>query len=355
MAASLSRHHRVAVDTESNSLFAYREQVCLIQFSTPAVDYLVDPFALPDLSPIEAIFADPGIEKIFHAAEYDLICLKRDFGFRFANLFDTMVACRTLGRSAVGLAAVLEEEFGLQLDKHYQRANWGARPLPASLLAYARLDTHYLLPLRERLRPALAEQERLELAEEDFRRLCEAPVQPLETENCHWWRVASGQELTPQQAAVLSELCHYRDQRARQVDLPVFKVLSDRALVEVALACPATPAELQQKTTLRGKLFDRHAEGLLHAVRHGLRAQPPRRPAQARPDERYLRRLDRLKRWRKQTGEAWGVDSDVILPRDVMEALAQTAPRREEDLASVMASVPWRRARFGTDLLKIIN
>ena len=94
---------RVAVDTESNSLQAFREQVCLVQFSTTNADYLVDPLVLKDLSLLAPIFSDPKIEKIFHAAEYDLICLRRDFHFSFANLFDTMQAARVLGYPAVGL------------------------------------------------------------------------------------------------------------------------------------------------------------------------------------------------------------------------------------------------------------
>ena len=81
LADELQRHPVIAVDTESNSLYAYRERVCLIQFSTPLTDTLVDPLALDDLSPLAPVFADPAIEKVFHAAEYDLICLKRDFRF----------------------------------------------------------------------------------------------------------------------------------------------------------------------------------------------------------------------------------------------------------------------------------
>ena len=154
----LTRQPVVAVDTESNSLYAYREQVCLIQFSTPREDYLVDPLAIRDLSLLGPLFADPKIEKIFHAAEYDLICLERDFEFRFANLFDTMMAARILGREELGLGALLEQEFGVVLDKRYQRANWGQRPLPADLLAYARLDTHYLIQLRQRLHDELSWQ-----------------------------------------------------------------------------------------------------------------------------------------------------------------------------------------------------
>jgi ribonuclease D len=108
LAERLCREGILAVDTESNSLFAYQEQVCLIQFSTPEMDYLVDPLALEDLSPLGEVFSAEGTEKVFHAAEYDLICLSRDFGFEFANLFDTMVAARILGRKAVGLGSLLE-------------------------------------------------------------------------------------------------------------------------------------------------------------------------------------------------------------------------------------------------------
>ena len=158
LAHILANHNILAVDTESNSLFAYREQVCLIQFSTPEADYLVDPLTLSDLSPLGPIFADTRIQKVFHAAEYDLLCLKRDFGFNFNNLFDTMLAARILGRKEVGLGSILEEEFDLQVDKRHQRANWGQRPLPGYLLDYARQDTHFLIPVRDMLEGQLKEK-----------------------------------------------------------------------------------------------------------------------------------------------------------------------------------------------------
>ena len=59
LAQILAVQPTIAVDTESNSLFAYREQVCLIQFSIREADYLVDPLALDDLSPLEPIFSSP--------------------------------------------------------------------------------------------------------------------------------------------------------------------------------------------------------------------------------------------------------------------------------------------------------
>src|SRR5215468_10327890 len=79
----------IAVDTESNSLYAYHERVCLIQFSSRTQDWVIDPLAIKHLDVLAPIFANPRIEKVFHAAEYDLMCMKRDFGFIFNNLFDT--------------------------------------------------------------------------------------------------------------------------------------------------------------------------------------------------------------------------------------------------------------------------
>ena len=162
LAKTLLAESCIAVDTESNSLYAYREQVCLIQFSTRERDYLVDPLALDDLSPLREVFCNPGVEKVFHAAEYDLICLRRDFGFEFAHIFDTMVAGRILGRDEVGLGAMLLKEFDVQVDKRHQRANWGQRPLPDYLLDYAQYDTHFLIQLRERLSRELEEMGRLD-------------------------------------------------------------------------------------------------------------------------------------------------------------------------------------------------
>jgi len=104
----------IAVDTESNSLHAYRERVCLIQFSTSERDIVLDPLALEDLAPLAGIFANPGIEKVFHAAEYDLLCLRRDYGFAFSCIFDTMQAGRILGSRQAGLDRLLEDKFGVR-------------------------------------------------------------------------------------------------------------------------------------------------------------------------------------------------------------------------------------------------
>src|SRR4249920_2865591 len=171
LARDLAECPIVAVDTESNSLHAYRERVCLIQFSTLASDYIVDPIRLADLGSLAPFFANRDQQKVFHAAEYDLICLRRDYDFEFANIFDTMSAARTLGWPQVGLAAILDTRFGVTMNKKYQRADWGHRPLTAEQLNYARLDTHYLGALRDLQLRALGESGCWPEAHEEFARL----------------------------------------------------------------------------------------------------------------------------------------------------------------------------------------
>jgi len=347
----------LAVDTESNSLYAYRERVCMLQFSTCQGDFLVDPLALKDLSLLAPVFASPGIEKVFHAAEYDIICLKRDFHFQFANLFDTMVASRIVGRAAFGLGDLLQAEFGVQLDKHYQRADWGQRPLPADLLQYARLDTHYLIPLRQRLALELDAHGLRPLAQEDFERLAslENNGRSEQAKDLECWGLRGAGDLAPQQAAVLQELCRYRESRARLINRPLFKVMNDQTLVAIAAACPATLDELGALPGMSRGQVERHGAQLLQAVQRGLKARPLRPKRPPRPDEAYLERLERLRRWRKVTGEAMSVQSDVVLPRDLMEALARQNPVDDGALAAVMASAPWRRQQFGEQILVLLK
>ncbi len=352
---TLSRTDIFGVDTESNSLFAYREQVCLIQISTREADYLIDPLALKNTAILGPLFANPQIEKVFHAGEYDVICLKRDFGFEFNNLFDTMIASRILGREAFGLSGMLEAEFGVAQDKKYQRANWGIRPIPPAQLAYARLDSHYLIPLREKIKQELIETGRWELAEEDFHRLERTPVPQLNGDKDNCWKLAGKQDLTSRQMAVLKQLSEFRESQARKANLPSFKVLSNETLLSLAQALPGKLEELEDINGLSPRLQKRYGSALLECIVQGQQGTPPRRPSYPRKDDEFIKRLDSLKSWRKTTAAEYHVESDVILPREVVEQVAAVNPRCMSELSALMANFPWRLQRFGEEILQTLK
>ncbi|MBI3921864.1 MAG: HRDC domain-containing protein [Armatimonadetes bacterium] len=353
--AHLNSEPIVAVDTESNSLYAYREQVCLIQFSTAHADYLVDPLALDDLSLLAPIFANPRVEKVFHAAEYDMICLRRDFGFEIHNLFDTMMAARLLARNKVGLHDLLQAEFGVSTDKRCQKSNWGQRPLPPLLLSYARVDTHYLIPLRDRLRAELVARDLWPLAAEDLAHLCRVPGRSTNGDPTPVWRVTGARDLTPRQAAVLSELCAYRDEVARSLDRPLFKILGDSTLTSIASACPTSLNQVKSLPGMTERQIRRHGQPVLQAVQRGLKLEPLYPPRSPRPDEQYLARLEALREWRKETARGMGVESDIVLPRDLLCGLAERNPQQPHELAELLQDVPWRLERFGDQILGVLR
>jgi len=347
----LSAQDILAVDTESNSLYAYQEQVCLIQFSTREKDFLVDALALPDLSPLEPIFRSESIMKVFHAAEYDLICLHRDYGFKFNFLFDTMIAVRTLGYQKIGLGSLLEKYFQIHVDKKYQRANWGRRPLKSEMLEYARLDSHYLIPMAEILQKELHERGRWELAREDFERLTQNIEDTTESSGDDFWKLHGARDLSPKQAAVLKSVYQYRESQAEKQDRPPFKVLSHQTLVNIAQQLPENLESLADTSSLNQRLVRRYGKGLIQAIREGEKAPLEFRPRNGRPEEAVLNRINLLREWRKQAGQDMGVPSDVVLPKDVLNRIAWGNPQNKNELKKYMQDVPYRYERFGDEIL----
>lgn len=354
--ADLSREPLVAVDTEGDSLYSYYDKVCLIQFSTPDQDYLLDPLAV-DVSCLASFFATPSTQKIFHAAEYDFLSLKRDYGFTFTNLFDTMLAARILGWSQYGLGSLLSKHFGVKLDKRFQRYNWGKRPLGLKALKYARLDTHYLIPLREIQLEELKKQDRLREAYEAFERLTHVEPTFKEFDPDDFWRVKGAKDLQPYQQAVLRELFILRDQTARKLDRPPFKVINDAALVGLSKSQPQSVTALKEVKGLGGKLIKYNHVELLNAIKRGQAAPQPEYPNHShhRPDNSTLNRYESLRQWRNQLAAKRGVEPDVIMNNNTLMNIARHNPQSMHGLTQMEVLGDWQREAYGKKLLKVLK
>ncbi len=142
------------------------------------------------------------------------------------------------------------------------------------------------------------------------------------------WRVSGANDLTPQQVAVLQELCTYRDHVARSINRPLFKVISDETLLSIAASTPDNLDALEPDP--RDDLGPDPAAWLCSATGGGTRLASRRRfiyTRSPRPDDQFLARLDRLRQWRKKTAQEIGVKSDVVLARDLLFALAEQNPQ----------------------------
>src|SRR5438477_11906279 len=230
----IERNARVAVDTEADSLHCYREKLCLLQVSLPEGDFLVDPLAGSDLAPLANTLARK--ENVLHGADYDLRLLRRALNFQPARLFDTVIAARLLGVRGFSYAALVEKYFGIQLAKGSQKANWALRPLSPKMEEYARNDTHYLLPLAEKLEKELIGRDRLEWFQQTCERAMASAAVDRERDMEEIWRVRGSGLTRGREAAVLRALWYWRDREAQSFDRPSFHILRNDQLLEIARA-----------------------------------------------------------------------------------------------------------------------
>lgn len=361
MLADAARHAEIAVDTEADSFFSYREKVCLIQVSFEERDYLVDPLAGFDLSPLGALTADPRRVKVFHDAEYDVLLLKRSLGFTFKNLFDTRVAAATLGSKTPGLATVLQQRFGIELDKSMQRSNWGERPLSERQIRYARLDTRFLITLMREQRPELEQRDRLCIVEGECRRLegLEPPANDFDPEE--WVRLKGARTLQPAERRALRELFVLRDRLAEASDQPPFRIMNNETLIELARRSPHVAQELSEVTGFTWKQVRRLGESVLETIARARELPPIRdfpelesRDGTGELDELQLELHERLKSLRKTWADQLDTDPAYVINRHVLLRLAKEQPRDWDALERLPGLDDWQLDDFGAELLDAI-
>lgn len=355
LVSHLSNEPLVAVDTESNSLYAYNERICLVQLSTREADYIVDPLTIADMQPFGDLLADPRVEKVFHAAEYDLICLKRDYGFTASNIFDTMVAARICGRKAVGLGSLLADYFDVEMDKSHQRDDWGKRPLTESSLLYAQMDTHYLLGVHDRLLVELEKSHCLDEARETFAELPNVPLIDHQFDAEGYWRIGVPNSLNMREMAILRELYLLREEQAQKRNCPPFKVFQDRVLVSLAEAAPQSIRELERIKGMSRSQIQRYGGVILRAIQRGKNRRLQRPPLPEPVDPTVIERYTALRDWRKTRAEKRGVESDVIISKETLWTLARKAPVKLEDMGGIDGLGPWRLSTYGEEILEVIK
>lgn len=343
-----------ALDTEGNGMYAWRERVCLLQISIAGLDAIVDVLAV-DPAPLAEWLADPACVKIMHAADNDVVALRRDFGLSVVNLFDTLLAVRLLGWPQRGLADLLTSELGVETDKRWQRFDWSRRPLPPEAIAYARTDTHHLARLRERLLPDVDASGHRELFEHACERITRLQPRARTFDAQSWARIGGARELDDEARSVLAAMVVLREELARENDRAPYRIVGDAGLLAIATARPSNRTELSRVAGVGGPFAHRYAERVLATIAQARAAAPPAWPARApRAPAAFLRRLDALRAWRRDHAAALGVEPDIVLSKDALTTLAEAAPRDHAALRESNALDAWELARFGDALLERI-
>lgn len=351
----LNTSNPVAVDVESNGFFRYEERVCLVQLACRDNAWIIDPLAVDDLGALGSLLADQSIEKMFHAAGNDIRGLHRDWGFRVRNLFDTSIAAAFVGSAQLGMQAVLKEHAGVELPKprDLQRSDWSLRPLSGEALDYAASDVLHLEQARNSLVERLERLGRLGWVLEECERLEEVRYAPPNKEMAFLSTKGSSQ-LDSAALAVLLCLHEFRDQEARRLDRPPFKIFPDSALVQLSTE---PSSELSSVKGLGRYAHPPGSRALQKAIRRGTTSQPVKRPERERigdpltPEQRKFvnTRLRTLKDWRSRLGEELGLNPGLLWPAASLERLARNPGSLEVEIAGPDVR-RWQAREFGSSL-----
>jgi ribonuclease D len=350
----------LAVDTEAASFHRHRDRVYLLQISSRRETAVVDPLAIESLAPLGQVLADPGIEIVFHDADYDLRLLHREYGYGAAGLFDTRIAAQLLNEPGVGLAALLEKYLGVRLDKRFQRADWSARPLTPEMLEYAAADTRHLPELRDILRERLRERGRLEWAEEEFQLLTGVRWSAPAAEEPAYLRMKGAKALNARGLAILRELFQWRDEIAQRTDRAAFRVLNNEPMLSMAKSPPTDLTDLKEIRGIGPEQAERRGREILAAVQRGLAVPEHLLPRLPRPlrrpqDPAYEARLERLKATRNALALRYELPPGVLCSNGVLEAIARMNPTTPQQMEQVSELRRWQLREIGNDLLQAVH
>jgi len=354
----IGREKEIALDLEMDSLHHYQEKICLLQISTRTETWLVDPLALQDISPLAAPLGERKITIVMHGADYDIRSLRRDFGIEITTLFDTMLASRFLGIQEFGLAALLKSRFGIELDKKYQKADWSKRPLTREMSAYAAADTATLLALHDGLKAELVGKKRLDWLHEECALLCSARA--ADKSGPFFLSCKGAGRLKPRNLAVLENLLHMRDQLARGMDRPPFKVMPSESLIEIAEKRARTLQELQQINGMTQGQIRKYGEKIISTVSSSLdipENQLPSFPNRRKkiPTESVKRTLQQLKGWRSGLSNRLCLEPGVLAPNWLLENLADKEFSSLEGFSNITGMREWQKNLYGAELADMLQ
>lgn len=362
LAGRLESADVIALDTEQDSFYSYFTKVCILQIGAFGEEWIIDTLVLRDFECLTGPFLDPRIPKIFHAGENDVDLLRRQCGLNFVGVFDTMAASSILGYQKTGLAGQLHEQFGIEIEKKYQRSDWRKRPLAQEQIDYAALDVRFLPRLREALLGELEETKRVEESLSDFHRIENVvhDVKEFDPDGYYWQKGVK--DLPGKQRSILRSMYVLRDEIARKEDRAPFRVLTEEVLRRLA---HDSPRDVKKLTSMRGlseefKLrYGQEAIRRIEKARSGPVPEPPKRRSSAeagslRLDSKQKECYDRLRAWRLERASDRDVEPGRVISNALLAKVVRATPSSREDLIDIGLE-DWRIREYGDSILAVLG
>ncbi|KXJ56027.1 ribonuclease D [Neptuniibacter pectenicola] len=343
----------IALDTEFIRVETFYPIAGLIQVADERQCYLIDPLDISDFSALAALFQDEAVIKLMHAATEDLELFLKVMGVLPTPVFDTQIGGALLNWGfSMGLQRMLEQKLGVQMEKHETTSDWLKRPLTKSQEHYAALDVAYLPAIYEMQKQALSERGTYYWAEQENQTMLDnALIDDVEGYD-YYRRFTQMWRCPTHKLAALRDLTAWREQVARDRDVPRNRILKNQVLLQIVEAWPRNLGDLSRLHEIRKHILRSDGETILGFLRAGADS------AQANPPEPipkplhyfWNKHLKKLKAIARRAAEENDLAPEILLRRKELEALVRSGvDEGEYKLPPQMSD--WRQQLIGAALL----
>lgn len=349
----IAQHDYVTVDTEFLRETTFWPKLCLIQMGWPGDAVIVDVLAPGfDLAPFFELMGDESIVKVFHAARQDIEIIYKLGNLLPHPVFDSQVAAMVCGfGDSISYDQLVYKITGEQVDKSSRFTDWSKRPLTEKQLVYALGDVTHLRRVYVSIKANLEEQNRSHWVAEEMEVLTSVETYDMPPKNA--WKRLKMRARKPRELAVMQRVAEWREETARENDVPRGRVVKDDLIYELMSNPPRNEKALcAMRGIKRGFDRGRYGKGLLTAIAEALEidnSDLPKLPKPRQAPEGTGAATEMLKVLLKLTVEEEGVAAKVIANVADLERIAA------DDNADVSALRGWRRELFGERALKLKN
>ncbi|TGN20448.1 ribonuclease D [Leptospira idonii] len=342
----------LSIDTESSGYYTYYPRVCLIQINSNGKNYIIDPLKIPDLKGLSPLFADPNILKIFHSAQDDIKALKRDFGFQFKNVADTMISSRLLSLEQSSLSFVVEFYHQVTLSKVEQKSNWEIRPLQKQQLRYAALDTAYLESIWLKMEEELKRRNLYEEAKSDFEFTAAEEYVAKEGEGFSLAKFPDIVNFTPLERRKILELLRYRDEKAKKINKASFRVFNNDKLSQ---AVKEQPNEGKCIEWFGKKDGSEIYKLLVSEYNDPIEASELSKRHGEDLNEEEDKKFESAKKWRLRVMRIRRMEHSLLPSNKQLIIILKSNPSNLEELRALKVFSDWKVDNYGPSLLAALS
>lgn len=350
LAQELEAQAWIGVDTEFLRERTFFPKLCLLQLKAGDRIWCVDTLRVGSLDPLMPVLTAAAARKVIHAARQDLEAVYLTAKRVVSPVFDTQIAAGCIGlKPQVGYAELVKTLLDVTIPKGQTRTDWSKRPLTREQLEYAADDVLYLGEIADLLTDRLRALDREHWAAEDCLALQDRQLYEPDPAQA-WMRLRGVAQLEPNARARAKAIAIWREQAARQRDLPRSWILPDPAIFSIAQANPRTAAALESVHAMN----EGFAAAILEALDRAQNDATDLEPSQdARPTPAQKATLERLSKVVDSRALELQISPEILAPRGELKALAMDS--RAGALRESHALTGWRRREIGERLLEALG